>query len=426
MKYHEWRNTYSRRITTAERAISLIQSFHKVFLAPFCNEPQTLVEELIQQKSRLKNVFLYNIVLGSPCLYGNIDCNSHFKIRTFLSSASLRNAFVHGDAEYLPVNLSEIPRLLGQEKMDVALIQVTPPNEKGFCNLGLSVDVVQTLIKSSTIVIAEVNSQLPYTYGNTFVHVSDIDLFVPTNRPLLTIHSRIPNDDERIIGELVSELVPDYATIQVGVGKLSDSILYSLKEKKGLGIHTGLITDPIVDLMELEVITNEEKEINHYKTVGTTLTGTEKLYQYAHRNALIELHSTDYTHNAAVISKISNFHAINSALEVDLFGQVNAELIGNYPIGGVGGQMDFIHGARLSKGGKSIIALPSTAKDGAYSRIKVTNPYVTSIKSDIDYVVTEFGIASLFGKSLKERARELIAIAHPDYRDQLLKDFNSL
>lgn len=416
---------YKSRCISPKKAISLIQSYQKVFLAPFCNEPQTLVEELVHQKERLKDVQLYNAIIGSPCVYAKPEYHGSFKIRTFLGSSSFKSAYQHHACDYIPVNLSEIPRWLEQERIDVALIQVSPPNDAGYCNLGLSVDTIHSLIKNAKKVIAQVNNKLPLTNGDTSVHVSEIDHFIESHRPLLTIPSAPISEIEQKIGSHVAELIPDYATIQVGVGKIADSILLSLQSKKGLGIHSGSITDSIIELMNLGVITNERKEINPYKTVCTTLTGTEKLYNYTHQNQSIELYPVSYTHNAAVIAKISNFHAINSALEVDLTGQINAEQVGTYPVAGVGGQMDFIHGAKLSKGGKVIIALPSTAKKGTQSRIKARIPFVTSIKSEIDYVVTEYGIASLFGKTLKERAKELIAIAHPKFRNELSSEFKS-
>ncbi len=426
MTLSKWKTIYQTRQTSKEEAISTIQSSQKVFLAPFCNEPQTLVEELVRQKDRLQDVFLYNAVIGSPCIYADPTCHSHFKIRTFLSSSHFKSAFLNNTCDYLPVNLSEIPYWINQEKIDVALIQVSPPNDEGYCNLGLSVDVVQTLIKKATVVIAQVNNQLPNTYGDTLVHVSEINQFVISNRSLLTIPSGKPSEEELTIGRYVAELIPDYATIQVGLGKIADSVLLSLKSKKGLGIHSGSITDPVMELIDLGVVTNERKEINPYKTVCATLTGTEKLYKYTHQNSDIELYPSDYTHNAAVIAKISHFHSINSALEVDIYGQINAEQVGNYPVAGVGGQMDFIHGARLSQGGKAIIALPSTAKKGTQSRIKIKVPYVTSLKSEIDYVVTEYGVASLFGKSLSERAKALIDIAHPNFRKDLTSEFEQI
>ncbi|MBS4211413.1 MULTISPECIES: acetyl-CoA hydrolase/transferase family protein [Neobacillus] len=423
MEPQSWQDLFRNRQTNVEQAILNIKSSQKVFLAPFCNEPQKLIQELVRQKERLQDVILYNAVIGSPCIYADSSCYPYFQIRTFLSSPLLKGAFLHNTCDYLPVNLSEIPKWLTSQKIDVALIQVTPPNEEGYCNLGLSVDTVQTLIKSAGFVVAQVNRNLPFTNGDTLVHVSEIDQFVLSDTPLLTLSGGNLSEEEITIGGNVAELIPDYATIQVGLGKIAESILLSLKNKKGLGIHSGSISDPIIELINLGVVTNEQKEINRYKTVCTTLTGTEDLYRYCHNNPTIELYPSDYTHNAAEISKISNFYSINSALEVDLFGQINAEQIGKVPVAGVGGQMDFIQGARLSKGGKSIIALPSTAKRGTESRIKVRTSYVTSVKSEIDYVVTEFGFASLFGKSLQERAKELISIAHPQFREKLLAEF---
>ena len=410
---------YQAKKKSAADAIAMIQPHQNVFIAPFCNEPQTLVEELVRQSGRLEDVYLYNMPIGSACLYAGSDHIHSFKIRTFLSSPLFKVSYTTGDCDYIPINLSEIPRWIAEHQIDVALIQVSPPDEDGFCNLGISVDVVQSLIKHAVCIIAEVNNQMPWSEGNTLVHISSIDCVVSSTRPILEIKRKVPTEEEQAIGRHVASLIPDYSVIQVGVGSVSDSILQALQGKKGLGIHSGSITDPVIDLIKQGVITNEAKEINRYITICTTLTGTEELYSYANRNRAIELHPSDYTHNPAVISKLSHFHSINSALEVDLFGQVNAEQVGKYPVAGVGGQMDFIHGARLSKGGKAIIALPSTAKKGTESRIKAEIPFVTSLKSEIDYVVTEYGVAALFGKSLKERAHALLSIAHPDFREQL-------
>lgn len=427
MNQSDWKQTYKKRCTTTEKAIQHIESFQTIFLAPMCNEPQALVEELIRQKARLQGISLYTIVLGSPCKYADIACHPHFSIRTFLSSPLLKKAYENNKCDYLPVNFSDIPRWIKEENIDVALIQVSPPNADGFCNLGLSVDVVQTLVKEATIVIAEVNSNLPVTFGETLVHVSDISFFVPSDRPLLTMRNSQPSEEDFEIGRYVATLIPDYATIQVGVGKIAAGIVQSLHSKVGLGVYSGSITDDIMELIKVGVVTNERKEINRNRTVCTTLTGTKDLYEFCHRNERIELYPINYTHNAAVISKISNFYSINSALEVSLSGQINAEQVDDsHVVAGVGGQMDFIRGSKLSPGGRAIIALPSTAQNGTVSRIKVHTQYVTSLKSEVDYVVTEYGIAKLFGKSLKERAKSLIAIAHPKFRASLSEQFEQL
>lgn len=423
----DWKDIYRKRFTTTEKAVQHIESFQKIFLAPMCNEPQALVEELIRQKSRLQEISLYTVVLGSPCKYADIACHPHFNIRTFLSSPLLKKAYENKKCDYLPVNFSEIPRWIKEEHIDVALIQVSPPNADGFCNLGLSVDVVPTLIKEAKIVIAEVNSNLPVTFGETLVHVSEINFFVHSDRSLLTIRNSQPSEEDLKIGRYVATLIPEYATIQVGVGKIASGIIQSLHSKVGLGVHSGSISDDIMELINIGVVTNERKEINRNRTVCTTLTGTNDLYEFCHRNEYIELYPINYTHNAAVISKISNFHSINSALEVSLSGQINAEQIDeNHVVAGVGGQMDFIRASKLSPGGRAIIAMPSTAQFGMVSRIKAHTQYVTSLKSDVDYVVTEYGIAKLFGKSMKERAESLIAIAHPKFRTSLLEEFEQL
>ncbi|MBD8032349.1 acetyl-CoA hydrolase/transferase family protein [Solibacillus merdavium] len=423
----DWKDIYRKRFTTTEKAVQHIESFQKIFLAPMCNEPQALVEELIRQKSRLQEISLYTVVLGSPCKYADIACHPHFNIRTFLSSPLLKKAYENKKCDYLPVNFSEIPRWIKEEHIDVALIQVSPPNADGFCNLGLSVDVVPTLIKEAKIVIAEVNSNLPVTFGETLVHVSEINFFVHSDRSLLTIRNSQPSEEDLKIGRYVATLIPEYATIQVGVGKIASGIIQSLHSKVGLGVHSGSISDDIMELINIGVVTNERKEINRNRTVCTTLTGTNDLYEFCHRNEYIELYPINYTHNAAVISKISNFHSINSAMEVSLSGQINAEQIDeNHVVAGVGGQMDFIRASKLSPGGRAIIAMPSTAQFGMVSRIKAHTQYVTSLKSDVDYVVTEYGIAKLFGKSMKERAESLIAIAHPKFRTSLLEEFEQL
>jgi 4-hydroxybutyrate CoA-transferase len=426
MQENKGLDLYRSRIVTAEKAISLIDSSsHNVFLAPFCNEPQQLVKELIRQKERFHLLNLYTCIVGSPCLYAESEGNPHFFIRTFLGSSLLKGVFHAGNGDYIPLNLSELPEWVETNKIDFAMIQVTPPNQDGYCNLGISVDIIQSLSKHAGIVIAQVNSNLPRTFGDTEIHVSKIDYFVESNDSLLTISSGIPNKIEEAIGKNVAQLIPDYATIQVGIGKIADAVLLALKEKKGLGVHSGSITDGVVEMMKRGVITNERKELMTGKTVCTTLTGSEQLYSFANHNKDIHIYPADFTHNSLQISKIKDFYSINSALEVDLTGQINAEQIGDYPLAGVGGQMDFIRGARLSKGGRAIIAHPSTAMGGSESRIKNNVSSVTSLKSEVDYIVTEYGIASLFGKSLKERRQQMLNIVHPNFRESLSASLSS-
>lgn len=418
-KETDWGKIYQERQRTPEEAVSNLQSGMKVALTAFCGEPQTLLEELIRQKNRLYDVTIYASVAGSPCLYAASDCSATLQIRTFLGSPLLKDAYVNQACDYIPINLSEVPSFIENERIDAAFIQVSPPNEKGYCNLGISVDYTHALIRNARLVVAEVNSEMPWTYGNTQVHVSSIDCFVRTSRSLLKVFQGTPNAVEQQIGEFVAELIPDRSTIQVGIGNISDSIVRSLASKKELGVHSGSISDAVIDLVEQGVITGGQKEVDRDKLVCTTLIGSGRLYRYAHNNPMIELHPVNYTHDGRTMAQFSAFYSINSALEVDLTGQINAEQVGDFPVAGVGGQMDFIRGSGLSSKGKAIIALPSTAQKGMKSRIKLSVSYVTSLKSDVHYVVTEFGIASLFGKSLKERKEELIAVAHPDFREQL-------
>lgn len=426
MTLSNWLSEYTRRQLRADEAISVIQSHDRVFLAPFCNEPQTLVEELVRQKDRFEETVLYTLNIGSPCFYAEPECQSHFIIHSFLHSAKLQKAHSHNFCEYLPVNLSQIPIWLEENPVDAALIQVTPPDEHGSCHLGISVDIIHSLIKHAKVVIAQVNEMLPITNGDGTVNVCEIDYFVLSNRPMLEVQSAEGRKEETIIGKYVAELIPNQATIQVGVGRLADRILSSLEGKNHLGIHSGSITDKVVDLIESGVVTNAYKEIDQNETICTTLTGTKRLYDFAHHNEAIQLKGVEYTHNPAVIAQISQFCSINSALEVDLLGNVNAEQVGKYPVGGVGGQMDFIIGSRLSKGGRSIIALPSTARGGTESRIKLTASSITSVKSEINFVVTEYGIASLFGKTVKERCTELLAIVHPAFKEDLQWQLNQI
>ncbi len=416
---------YRPRIVTANEAISLINSSHNVFLAPFCNEPQVLVKELIRQKDRFNLLNLYTCIAGSPCLYAEQEEYPPFYIKTFLGSPLLKEVFQAGNGDYIPLNLSDLPAWVQTNKIDFAIIQVTPPNQEGYCNLGISVDIIRSLSKHAGKVIAQVNSNLPRTFGDTEIRVSEMDYIVESTYNLMTISSGTPNKIEEAIGKNVAQLIPDYATIQVGIGKIADAVLMALKEKKGLGVHSGSITDGVMEMMKRGVITNERKELMTGKTVCTTLTGSQQLYSFANLNRDIHLYPVDFTHNSLQISKITNFYSINSALEVDLTGQINAEQIGNFPLAGVGGQMDFIRGARLSKGGRAIIVLPSTAMGGTTSRIKNTVSSVTSLKSEIDYIVTEYGIASLFGKSLKERTQQMLKIVDPDFRESLSANLSS-
>jgi 4-hydroxybutyrate CoA-transferase len=415
----DWKQHYKARTITKQEAIGMIQPSSSIYLAAYCNEPQTFVEEMVNQRERLLGSTLYINVVGSKLQAVKDDILPFFRIRSFLNAPWLAQAWRNGDCDYIPVNVSELPKLLSQMRIDIALIQVSPPDDQGNCCLGISVDSVKAAVRQASIVIAEVNEQVPITYGDTMITVQNIDYFVSTSRSLLTIPLGDTSEIEKKIGENVADLIPDGATIQWGIGSIPNSVITSLVHKKELGVHSGSISDSVIDLVEKGIITNSHKTVLPNKIVCTTLIGTKELYRYANQNPNIELYPANFTHSSSTLSKIDNFHSINSALEVDITGQVNAEEINNRIIAGVGGQMDFIRGAQSSKGGKAIIALPSTTRDGKTSKIKTFVAPVTTLKSEVQYIVTEYGVASLFGKSLKERAKELISISHPDFRQEL-------
>jgi 4-hydroxybutyrate CoA-transferase len=355
--------------------------------------------------------------------------SEHFRLLTFFGNLDSKEAIKNNHADYIPCHLSGIPALFqnGDIRLDVALVQVSPPDEYGYCSLGISVDCTRAAIDNASIAIAEVNSEMPRTLGNSFVHVSKIHRFVESSRPLITVDfDPNPTDAEKALGRNVASLIPDGATLALGFGKIVDAVLYSLREKQDLGIHTGTISDGIVQLVEAGVVTNRKKAIDRNRIVTTMAMGTERLYRFCHNNPMVEMHPVEYTHNIATLRRFENLFSINSAFQVDLYGQVSAEMMNGFHIGGTGGQVDFVRGSKESKKGGSIICLLATARDGTVSRIvsclDAFTP-VTSLRADIDYVVTEFGVASLRGKAMRARAEALIELAHPAFRRGLRESF---
>lgn len=413
------------KYVTAPEAMTHISAGQHIFLGTGASEPQTLVEALVEDKDRLSGCQLvtgYHEV--SPCPYLTLVERGYFKFVSFMVSAKSKRGLKEGFVDYIPANLFEIASLIEKQvvPVDVALLQVSPPNDQGLCSLGISVDYNAAAFKAAKLVIAEVNDQMPWTYGDGVLPVSKIDFLVNTSRPLLEFSPPRIGDAERKIGEYVNELIDDGATLQLGLGAIPDVILKFLENKRELGVHSGMLTDSIIALIERGVITNSRKGIDEGKSITGTLLGTKKLYRYVHNNPSLLFKTVNYTHNALVISRINKFTSVNSALQVDLWGQINAESLNGDQLSGVGGQLDFIRAAVLSPGGKSIVALPSTSRDGKNSRIVrriQTEDAITTPRHETHYVVTEFGIADLKGKSLGDRARALKAIAHPDFRDRL-------
>jgi acyl-CoA hydrolase len=412
---------------TAEEAISLIQSGHRVFVHGSAQTPIHLLKELARQRERLKNVELVFI-----SVYGDIEVDkpqytSHFHINSLFVSGSIRNAVAEGRADYVPVFLSEIPELFKRKvlSIDVALIQVSPPDKHGYCSLGVSVDIARSAVDTAEYVIAQVNPNVPRTHGDALIHSSRFHSMVYCTDPLQEVRfGEKVGPVELKIGEYVAGLVEDRNTIQMGIGSIPDAVLRSLINHKDLGVHTEMCSDGIIDLFEKDIINNRYKRIHPNKTVTAFALGTKKLYDYVDDNPAFQFLDIDYVNDPHVIRRNPGMVAINSAIEIDITGQVCSDSIGTCQFSGVGGQMDFMRGAALSDGGKPIIAMPSRTTKGVpriVSSLKSGAGVVTT-RAHVHYVVTEYGIAYLFGKNLRQRAKAMINIAHPDDREELEKN----
>ncbi len=380
----------------------------------------------MKRAADLRGVKIYQLMTLGKASYALEEYADSFEVNSFFIGANVREAVNAGRANYIPVFLSEIPNLFlsGEIGVDVCLLQVSPPDAHGFCSYGVSVDCSIAARKKARLVIAEVNKQMPRTLGRSFVHVSRLDHIVETDHPLPELVASEPSEVEKAIGANVATLVEDGATLQLGIGAIPNAVLQNLRDKRNLGVHSEMLSDGIVDLIEAGVITNDAKTVLPGKVAVTFVMGTKRLYDFVDNNPLVEFQTSDYINDPFVISQNYKMTAINSALQVDVSGQVAADTIGNLLYSGFGGQVDFVRGAAHAKQGKAIIALPSTAKGGAVSRITAMlnqGSGVVTSRADVHYVVTEYGVAQLYGKTLKERARALIAIAHPDFKQDIEK-----
>jgi len=419
-----WQEHYNSRITTAEEAVKVIRSGNRVVLGHACGEPRVLPEAMVNRYQELHNVEVVHMVAMGKALYAQPGMEKHFRHNGLFIGAPTRKAVAEGRADYTPCFFSEIPGLFRNNVLpvDVALVTVAPPDRHGFCSLGVSVDYTLQVIKSARIVIAEVNPNMPRTRGDSCVRVEEIDYFVPCDLPILELPRPAIGEVETEIGRNISRLIEDGATLQLGIGAIPDAVLGCLTEKNDLGIHSEMFSDGVMELTQAGIINCSRKTLHPGKIVASFLMGTRKLYDWVHENPMVEMFPVDYVNDPFVIAKNDNMVAINSALQVDLLGQVAADTLGATQFSGVGGQVDFVRGAARSRGGKSIIALPPTAAKGSVSRIVPVldrGVAVTTSRNDVDYVVTEFGIAALRGKTVRERMEALIQIAHPDYRDQI-------
>lgn len=420
---------FQSRVTTAEDAVCQIKSGNRIFLTGNCSTPQKILSALVQHAPELQNVEICQALSVGPADYVSPEMDGHLRVNTMFISANIRKAVQEGRADFTPVLLSEFPLLFkhGHLPLDVALIHVSPPDEHGFCSLGVEVGLTKSPAESAKVIIAEVNEQMPRTLGDSFIHISRIQHIVPVNYTLPEMHMAKEGENETLdkIAANIIDLIPDGATMQMGIGAIPDAVLKYLYNKRDLGIHSELFSDGVIDLVEAGVLTNARKSLHPGKILAGFIIGSNRLYKWVDDNPLIELHPTEYVNDPFVIAQNDRQVAINSAIEVDLTGQVCADSIGPKMFSGVGGQLDFIYGASRSKGGVPIIALPSTTvlRDGkVISRIvSMLNrgAGVVTSRNHVRYIVTEFGVADLYGKNYRQRAQALINIAHPDFREPL-------
>jgi 4-hydroxybutyrate CoA-transferase len=412
------------KVVSAAEAVAGIRSGQQVYLQCAAATPSVLLDALVARAPELRDVGMIHLHIEGPGPHLAPEMASHFRHRALFIGPNARAAVNEGRADFVPVFLSDVPRLFdsGALPIDVVLVNATPPDRHGFCSLGTSVEAMHAAIRAAKVVIVQFNRAMPRTLGDSFIHVDDIDLAVEVDQPPYEYTIGHIGPVERRIGEFVAELVPDGATLQLGIGAIPAAVALALADKKDLGIHTEMFTDPVVDLVEAGVVNGTRKERNRGKIVTAFMMGSKRLYDFVNDNPMVEMRPVDFTNDTHVIRTFERMVAINSAIEVDLSGQVAADSIGQRMYSGVGGQMDFVRGAGLALHGRAIIALPSTAADGTVSRIApILRPGagVVTTRAHVRTVVTEWGVAELFGTSLRERAKALIAIAHPDFRDQL-------
>ena len=417
---------FSDKLVSAQEAIARIKNGSRIFIGTGCGEPQHLIRTLVKN-TKIQDAMIYQMLSSTLSEYVDDESFlSRFALKLFFISASMRKAAFEGKIDYVPVYLSQIPKLFRSQRigLDVALIQVSPPDRSGFCSLGVSVDITRAGMEAAPLVIAQVNPRMPRTFGDSMVRVDEIDCLVYCDEPLVEAIPRIKNTEVTSrIGYYVSQLVDDGATLQIGFGHLPNAILPFLQDKKDLGVHTHLVTEGLIPLIEKKAITNKCKRLLPGRVVASLVMGSEKLYRYVDDNPQFYFRSSEYVNDPSVIARNHHFISISSALEVDLTGQVCTDSMGHLFFSGIGDQVDFLRGSAMSEGGFSIIALPSTAQNGKVSRIVPSlseGAGVATTRGDINFVVTEYGIAELKGKSIFQRVMELAQIAHPKFREELI------
>ena len=419
-----WEMDYKKRLKLADDALQCVKSGMRVYIQPGCAEPETLVEALMRRGPDLYDVEIVHMMTMGCAPYVAPEMAGHFRHNAMFIGSNVRAAINDGRADYTPIYLSEIEGLFesGEMPIDVALIEVSPPDSHGFCSFGVGVDTTLTAAKCARYVVAQVNDNMPRTYGDSFIHVSDIDALVESSRPLCALTKAVVSDLQIAIARNVASLIEDGAVLQTGIGGIPDAVLPMLMDRKDLAVHSELVSDGVIPLIEAGVLTGARKNFKPRKIILGFALGSKRLFEFVDNNPIFEFHPTAYTNDPALIARNDKMVAINSALQIDLTGQVCSDSIGNQFYSGIGGQVDFLRGASRSKGGKPIIAISSTAKQGTLSRIVPTldpGAGVVTSRGLVRYIVTEYGIAYLHGKSIRERAKALIEIAHPDYRSEL-------
>ncbi len=419
-----WIDPYRSKLTTPREAVCCVESGMRVYIHPGCAEPEALVEALMERAPFVKGVEVVHLLTLGTSPYCAAEMSKSFRHNALFVGGNVREAVHEGRADYTPIFLSEVESLFesGEMPIDVAFIQVSPPDSHGYCSFGVGVDTTLTAAKYARRVVAQVNAQMPRTYGDSFIHVNELDAIVEVSRPLCQIKKNTITELHNSIGVHVSSLIEDGSVLQLGIGGIPDAVLPNLMDRKDLGVHTELISNNAVPLIEAGVINGRRKNFKPRKIILGFVLGTKELFDFVDENPIFEFHPSAYTNDPFRISLNERMVAINSAIEVDLTGQVCAESIGSWFYSGFGGQLDFIRGAARSKGGKPIIAMPATAKDDAVSRIvpRLTHGAgVLTGRADVHYVVTEYGIAYLHGKTIRQRAEALIQIAHPKFRRDL-------
>ncbi|MGA8646026.1 MAG: acetyl-CoA hydrolase/transferase C-terminal domain-containing protein [Candidatus Sulfotelmatobacter sp.] len=421
-----WEFDYKKKLRTADEALRCVESGMRVYIQPGCAEPETLVEALMRRGPFVQDVEIVHMMTMGAAPYVAPEMAGHFRHNAMFIGGNVRQAINEGRADYTPIYLSEIEELFesGAMPLDVALLELSPPDSHGFCSFGVGVDTSLTAAKYARYVVAQINDQMPRTYGDSFIHVNELDTVVDSSRPLCAIKRPVVTEMHVDIARNVAGLIEDGAVLQTGIGGIPDAVLPFLMDRKDLGIHSELVSDGVIPLIEAGVLTGARKNFDPRKIILGFALGTKDLFDFVDNNPIFEFHPTAYTNKPALIARNDNMVAINSALQIDLTGQVCSDSIGTRFYSGIGGQVDFLLGAGRSKGGKSIIAISSTAKNGSVSRIvPMLSPGagVVTSRGLIRYVVTEYGVAHLHGKTIRERAQALIDIAHPMFREELYR-----